>query len=529
MIDRRRRLRAALLVLPVWVGALAFATLAAPAVNAASVTTATSCTNNAQAGTSSLPVTLSGDATPDPAVFGVDDVTLSGATFGIDVPGTVLLAGYSLGLLTTGVNNIPADVTLELLGANTTEGSQSVGPLSVTGVTTITDPTPANKTSGDETATPLAVSAALPTTTWTPAGGDVAISLGSSSTSALVGPGGIIIVTFVCTPGTPSPAGCGPAPATACTGTDPVPATPFTTVVVSGGSTTSSTSTTSTSTTSTTSTSTTSTSTTTSTTAPTSTTTSTVPPLEPTDVSGTGLYTTTCKNNVTPDVSELVFEVSGTTVAPIEAGQQVTLKDQSWTVTVPGSVLQTGINLGLLKAGDTPSGTAVVSVFADNTKEGEVTAKPVTIAVGPVQVSAGVAQPAKTTFAVPDMTWQAVGGNVTFAMSSASVEVELGPIAVAFTCTPKDPVATIVTASVRGETDIPPAKPAGPEVLNETVTAAAASAGETGTSGSTASATLPRTGASPLALLALAVGMIDLGYLFVTAVSPLRRSRRHAA
>lgn len=141
------------------------ALLGASPASADTITTPNSCTNNAQPGTSALPITLTGSATPDPITLGSGDISLSGATFGIDVPSATLLAGYGLGLLTAGVNNIPADVTLNLLASNTTQGSQSVGPLSVVGVTTITDPTPANKTSGDETATPLSVSANLPTTT----------------------------------------------------------------------------------------------------------------------------------------------------------------------------------------------------------------------------------------------------------------------------------------------------------------------------------------------------------------------------
>jgi hypothetical protein len=206
--------------------------LGATPARADTVTTPTSCTNTAQAGTTALPVTLAGDATPNPATLGVDTVTLAGATFGIDVPPTVLLAGYGLNLLSVGVNNIPAQVNLTLLSSGAAEASATVGPIDVIGVTTITDPTPTNRTSGDESATPLAVTAVIPTTNWTPTGGPLSIRLGDSSTTALVGPGGVIAVTFSCTPGTPTPAGCGAAPLPACTGTSPVPAVPFTTVTV---------------------------------------------------------------------------------------------------------------------------------------------------------------------------------------------------------------------------------------------------------------------------------------------------------
>jgi hypothetical protein len=227
----RRRRSAILAVLGLMAGLVPALLGAAPA-SADTVTTNNSCTNTAQAGTSALAITVSGEGTPDPITLGTGDITLSGATFGIDVPPTVLLAGYGLGLLTVGTNNIPANVSVTLLGSNTSQVSQAVGPLAVVGVTTITDPTPADKTSGDESATPLAVSAPIPDTTWTPTGGAVALSLGNSSTTALVGPGGIIAVTFSCTPGTPGPVGCGALPLPACTTTIPTPAAPFSTTTV---------------------------------------------------------------------------------------------------------------------------------------------------------------------------------------------------------------------------------------------------------------------------------------------------------
>jgi hypothetical protein len=221
-----------------------------------------------------------------------------------------------------------------------------------------------------------------------------------------------------------------------------------------------------------------------------------------------------CRNNVTPDASELAFKVTGTTVSPVEAGKSVVLKDQSWEVTVPASVLQTGINLKLLKPGDSPAGTAKASVFATNTKEGLRSSAPIPIVVGPIQVVGGAAQPATTTFAVPDMTWTAVGGTVGFAMAGTTVAVAIGPLEVVFTCEPKNPKTTIVTAAVNGKTNIPPAQPGDDtEVGGVTTTPAAEAEG----------GALPRTGANPIVPLALAVGLIDLGYLLASAVRPARR------
>ena len=219
----------------------------------------------------------------------------------------------------------------------------------------------------------------------------------------------------------------------------------------------------------------------------------------------------TCHNNVTPDASELAFSITGTTVSPVEAGEQAVLEDQAWSATVPASVLQTGINLGLLKAGDSPAGTATVSVFASNTKEGTRTPDPIPVVVGPIAVVAGAAQPVTTTFSVPDLSWTAVGGDVDFAMGETKVEVAIGPLAVIFTCSPKDPAVTIVTAAVNGKTNIPPAGRPGTQVAGVTVTPAA----------------LPRTGMNPVGPVAAAVGLIDLGYLLASAVRPARRRLRY--
>lgn len=243
---------------------------------------------------------------------------------------------------------------------------------------------------------------------------------------------------------------------------------------------------------------------------PQSTTTTTVP-ATPTPVTGTGTYTTTCSNSVTADISELVWEVSGTTIAPVVAGSTVSLTGQTWKVTVPASVLQTGINLGLLHAGDSPAGSAKVSVFATNTQQGTVKADPVAVVIGPIALGGdGQALPASTSFAVPDMKWTAVGGTVAFSMSAADIDVSIGPLVITFSCTPKAPIATIVSAGVTGLTNIPPAA----QVLG------------TESTRSTEADTLARTGAAFGIPIAGGVGLLDMGYLFLTASKPLRRKSR---
>ncbi len=269
-----RRRRAILATIGLAAGLVPALLVASPA-SAGTVVTPTACTNTVQAGYSALQLTLSGAATPNPQNLGGTPSTLTGATFSIDVPSTTLLAGYALGLLSAGLtaadpaatNVIPAIVNVTILGSNSAEGSVTYatypgpdgrfadspltpgddtldnfdspdGPgLNVSGTTVIVDPTPANKTSGDETATPLTVGATLPVSTWTGTGGPIELSLGDSTTTAIIA-GGALEVGFSCTPGTPAPAGCEllppstpPAPPN-CTSFTPVAALPFDTITV---------------------------------------------------------------------------------------------------------------------------------------------------------------------------------------------------------------------------------------------------------------------------------------------------------
>jgi len=208
---------------------LSFGTFASPASAASQVTT-NSCQNSATGTFTDINFTHTGTATPNPAVLGVDTVTLTGATVSADFPSAVLVAGYNLGLLTTGLNTIPGTMDITVLGSNTSEATQTFAGLVISGTTTITDPDGTPGT-GDEIGTPLTVTVGLPSSTWTPSGGAIALSDGGSLTTATVA-GGLINVNFTCVPGTSLPAGCVADPLTDCTSASPSPAVAFDTVVV---------------------------------------------------------------------------------------------------------------------------------------------------------------------------------------------------------------------------------------------------------------------------------------------------------
>jgi hypothetical protein len=180
--------------------------------------------------------------------------------------------------------------------------------------------------------------------------------------------------------------------------------------------------------------------------------------------------------------------------------------NQSWKVEVPGSVLDAGVNLGLLNAGDMVSATVNPTIIATNTAERSQSAAAIPLSIGPVRVDAatGLASPLATSFGVPSQTWTATGGDISFAMGTTAFGVKIGAISVSFTCTPDSTTAFLMTV-VAG---------AAPRVLGAQVTR--------GNSGQT----LARTGPVNWAFAIFALALIDLGYLVASSARPSRQVRR---
>ena len=190
--------------------------------------TTNACLSNATATYSDLVWTLTGTASPASATLGTDNITLTNATVQVNVPATLLIAGYNLGLLTTGANAIPVTVYIARSATNVDTGGGTKGTLVkidnfiATVNTTITDIDGLPGT-GDEDATPLAINQSLANWTVTPLGGDVKFSQaapgslgsvpgvgaggaavaasGSMYASASVA-GGLVKANFDCSPGT---------------------------------------------------------------------------------------------------------------------------------------------------------------------------------------------------------------------------------------------------------------------------------------------------------------------------------------
>ena len=497
------------------------------------------CKSNATGTYSDISVGLTGTAAPNPATVGGGVVTLSGVNFTAAVPATLLISGYNLGLLTVGSNTIPVKAWVSIAGSNTTEGSQSV-QFTTSVATTITDPN-GIPGSGDETATPLNLNVALPNTTWTPtAAGTISFSQGAPGSLPTIAAGqvaavattpvggiyisaqvanGLIKANFDCQGGTSAVGGA--------TFTASTPGA-FATAAVNGGGGTTVPGTTAPGTTSpgttspgTTAPGTTAPGTTTpattapGTTAPATTVPVTTTPAEttttlPGPATGSSTYATSCKNSVTPDISELTFKASGQAPGQVDADAGFDLTSMKWSVTIPAGVFQTGINFGLITPGSNITGTLDLAINGTNTAQLTQDAPKINLTIPVTVDSAGQAKPSTVTFAVPDMKWTALSGKIDFRMYGANVAVKIGlPNPVVFVCKPTSGGPFVSTVAVGQSTATTTT-----EVASEAPTTTVA--GSLVVTGST--------GATIVQVIA-ALLLIDLGYLVLS----LRRKPRRAA
>ncbi len=148
------------------VGVLALAAAAAliPASAASAVTFPNACKNSVTANQSQIGVTMTANSPASVAPGG--SVALTNIQQSANVPGTIFVAGYNLGLLAVGPNTIPTTVVTTIEGTNTVEGTQNTNAVSTSISTTISDPDGSPGT-GDETGTDGSFSVTYNDQTWT--------------------------------------------------------------------------------------------------------------------------------------------------------------------------------------------------------------------------------------------------------------------------------------------------------------------------------------------------------------------------
>jgi len=211
-----KRRNAALAVLAL--AAAAVFVLPASSASAGTSLQSNACANSVTANFSQIEVTTNGTDGLD-TVLPAGATTTSGLSQQAAIPGAIFVAGYNLGLLVVGPNNIPANVRTTIEATNTAapsvQNTNVVGGTppngSVTVSTVITDPDGVPGT-GDESATDASFSVSYNDLSWTAgASGTIEYRQESIPTSpptaasnsllinALVG--GVFNVQFRCAPG----------------------------------------------------------------------------------------------------------------------------------------------------------------------------------------------------------------------------------------------------------------------------------------------------------------------------------------
>ncbi|MGZ5336332.1 MAG: hypothetical protein ACXWFV_12990, partial [Solirubrobacterales bacterium] len=94
--------------------------LPASSASAGTSTVTNACANSVTANFSQISVTTSGDDGLTTVAPG-GATTTSGITQSAAIPGAIFVAGYNLGLLAPGSNNIPANVQTKIEATNTAD------------------------------------------------------------------------------------------------------------------------------------------------------------------------------------------------------------------------------------------------------------------------------------------------------------------------------------------------------------------------------------------------------------------------
>ncbi len=133
-------------------------------------------------------------------------------------------------------------------------------------------------------------------------------------------------------------------------------------------------------------------------------------------VTNTATFTGDCTNNVTPDHSTLTYEVTATASSPVSAGDKITISNQTWVVTVPGTLATT--LKPLLPNGLTA--TSIGTFTATNADPSEIDTEPLT-GTTPFPDSG----PIITTIHPADVSFTATGGDVNIGLSGTFTTVDL--------------------------------------------------------------------------------------------------------
>ena len=162
-------------------------------------------------------------------------------------------------------------------------------------------------------------------------------------------------------------------------------------------------------------------------------------------VTNTATYTATCTNDVTPDASEMTYEITATSQSPVAQGSTVTITNQVWKATVPESLVT--LLKPFLPGGLETTSTGTFTVT--NADPGEVDTAPL-LSSSPWPESGpmlAINNPA-------DVSFTATGGDMVVAYGGSVTEVDIpvgDGIHATLTCVPTGAVPALFTISVPGD------------------------------------------------------------------------------
>lgn len=151
---------------------------------------------------------------------------------------------------------------------------------------------------------------------------------------------------------------------------------------------------------------------------------SSVPP--PNTVPSGGSFSATCAAVGSDDLASLVWTASGNLPTETVAGTPITLSDQEWSVSIPGSVLESATELGLIEIGDSIPVVIGGTISASGTDEPTRSAHDLATSVVVTANTGGAVQPALARTPAPDMVFTPNSDAVAFRMSTASAALDLG-------------------------------------------------------------------------------------------------------
>jgi len=210
-------------------------------------------------------------------------------------------------------------------------------------------------------------------------------------------------------------------------------------------------------------------------------------------------------------------------------GDPITLSNTKLTIAIDASLLQQGVDLGLITDGMQIPSTVTLVLTGTNTTEGTHTY--VVQTTNTVHVVGGKAQPLTGTVTLPNTTWHPKNDTDAVFFNEKSVKVVshidiIGGVTSTIACTPHG-TATVVALAAQGNA-VPTTLPSTTGTEGGGTTGGTTTG--TGTTGgtSTGSGSLPFTGASSVVLIVLAGLLIEMGVaLMAFSRRKLARARHH--